>query len=204
MAYVVDTSFDQKYYRKLATDENWDALAAFNRQHNSSGMNTGIEIPPDLVPRHFRLISKRPPKNGFFSCVVGTAVDDRFVASVEGIEPGAHRFLPIEIRTTEGTLLPRPHFLMNCCTQVDAVDPARSKVKIKRHPLEPEKYPDIWYYSPIIGTFAEVTLYPDRIKGRAMWFDERLKRLIYADALMAALTAAGIDGFDLSAHIAEA
>ena len=203
MAYIVQTSFEPQYYVHVEELDDDSALRAFNKPKSSMGMQAGIPIPPEIVPRHYLVTDKQMPVHGFFGCRNGTAVDDRTVAAVEAIEPGVHRFHPIEVTMKgDGRPLPRPQFLLNCCTSIDAVDPDHSRVKIKRV-LPEETHPDLWYYARQMGGPLQLAVHRDRIAGRAMWWDNRFNRLFFSDALVAALQAAGVEGFPLSPHVAE-
>ena len=91
---------------------------------------------------------------------------------------------------------------MNCCTSIEAIDPAHSKVKIKRV-LPEEIHPDVWRYERQMGGPLQMAVYRDMAAGRAMWWDNRFNRLFFSDALVEALQASGVEGFDLSPHVAE-
>jgi hypothetical protein len=209
VAYIFQTSFEPQYYVHVEELDDDSALRAFNKPKSSMGMQAGIPIPPEIVPRRYVVTDKQVPVHGFFGCRNGTAVDDRMVAAVEAIEPGVHRFHPVEITMkADGRPLPRPQFLLNCCTSIDAVDPEHSRVKIKRV-LPEETHPDLWYYALLGGSPSQpagpmkLAVYRDRVAGRAMWWDNRFDSLFFSDALVAALQAAGVEGFDLSPHVAE-
>ncbi|WP_333815983.1 imm11 family protein [Tabrizicola sp.] len=166
-------------------------------------MIAGIPLPPEIVPRRYVVTDEKMPLHGFVNCVNGIAVDDRAVSAVEALEPGVHRFHPIEITMkADGKPLPRPQLLLNCCTSVDAIDPANSMIKIKR-PLPEETHPDLWYYERKMGGPLQLSVHRERITGRAMWWDNRFKRLFFSDALVAALHMAGVEGVELSPHVAE-
>ncbi|MFZ1469893.1 MAG: DUF1629 domain-containing protein [Paracoccaceae bacterium] len=203
MAYIPDKSFDHKYWANVECLDDDTALRAFNDLQSTMGMKAGIPVPPEIVPRRYVVTDAKMPVHGFFSCVNGIAVDDRMVTAVEALEPGVHRFHPVEITMqADGKPLPRPQFLLNCCTSVDAIDPANSMIKIKRV-LPEETHPDLWYYARKMGGPLRLSVHRDRIAGRAMWWDNRLKRLFFSDALVAALQASGVEGIELSPHVAE-
>lgn len=203
MAYIVDQSYEKNHFVHVESLDDGAAWLAFNKPKDTRGMAAGIPVPSEIVPRRYRVKDKQVPVHGFFSCMYGTAVDDRMVAAVEAIEPGVHRFHPVEITMkADGRPLPRPQFLLNCCTSVDAVDPEHSRVKIKRV-LPEETHPDLWYYARQMGGPLQLAVYRDRVAGRAMWWDNRFDSLFFSDALIAALQAAGVEGMKLSPHVAE-
>lgn len=203
MAYIVETSFKPHHYVHVEDLDDITAWRAFNKVKDTKGMAAGIAVPPEVVPRRYAVTDKTVPVHGFFGCLHGIAVDDRTVAAVESIEPGIHRFHPVEITMkADGSPLPRPQFLLNCCTSIEAVDPERSKVKIKRV-LPEETHPDNWWYERQMGGPLQLAVYRDKIVGRAIWWDNRFKSLFFSDALVEALQAAGVEGFDLSPHVAE-
>jgi hypothetical protein len=203
MPYVAENSLGHRYWANIECLDDDSALRAFNSARNTRGMIAGIPVPPEIVPRRYVVMDKKIPIHGFVNCVNGIAVDDRVVAAVEAIEPGVHRFHPIEITMkADGKPLPRPQFLLNCCTSVDAIDPANSMIKIKRV-LPEETHPDLWYYAQKMGGPLQLSVHRDRIAGRAMWWDNRFNHLFFSDALVAALQAAGVEGIELSPHVAE-
>ncbi|WP_333816688.1 imm11 family protein [Tabrizicola sp.] len=172
-------------------------------------MKAGIPIPAEIVPRHHVVTDKRMPVHGFVNCGNGVAVDDRMVSAVEALEPGVHRFHPVEITMkADGKLLPRPQFPLNCCTSVDAIDPENSRIAVRRV-LPEETHPDLWHYTIPGGSPSQpagpmrLAVHRDRIAGRAMWWDNRFNRMFFSDALVAALQTAGVEGIDLSPHVAE-
>ena len=187
MAYIPEKSFEEKYWTNVECLDDDTALRAFNDLKSTMGMKAGIAVPSEIVPRRYIVTDAKVPDHGFFSCVNGTAVDDRMVSAVEALEPGVHRFHPVEITMkATGKPLPRMQFLLNCCTSVDAIDPANSMVKIKRV-LPEETHPDLWYYTRKMGGPLQLSVHHDRIAGRAMWWDNRFNSLFFSDALVAAL-----------------
>jgi hypothetical protein len=209
MAYIPEKSFDHKYWANVECLDDDTALRAFNYLKSRMGMKAKIPVPPEIVPRRYVVTDEKMPVHGFFSCVNGTAVDDRMVTAVGALEPGVHRFHPIEVTMkADGKPLLRPQFLLNCCTSVDAVDPQNSRVAVRRV-LPEETHPDLWYYTISGGSPSQpagpmrLSVHRDRIAGRAMWWDNRFKELFFSDALVAALQAAGVEGIELSPHVAE-
>ena len=203
MAYIVQSSLKHNYFVHVEDLDDITAWRAFSKLKDTRGMAAGIAVPPEVVPRRYAVTDKAVPVHGFFSCLHGKAIDDRTVAAVEAIEPGVHRFHPVEITMkADGRPLPRPQFLLNCCTSIEAIDPAHSKVKIKRV-LPEETHPDLWYYARQMGGPLQLAVFRDKVAGRAMWWDNRFDSLFFSDALVAALQAAGVEGFDLSPHVAE-
>lgn len=200
MAFVVGASAAHKYFVDVDVVDDPAAFDAFDGEHRTRGMAAGIEVPADIIPRNFIINGKRKPKHGFFSAVIGKAVDDRVKDAIEAREPGVHRFHPVNITMKSGEPLDRPHFLLNCCEQLDAIAPEHSEVKLKNP--HPDIRPDLWYYTPL-GTLEGLAVYKDRVKGRAMWWDNRLHKLFFSDDLSEALEKAGVEGFKQSPHVVE-
>jgi hypothetical protein len=193
MAYFLEKILGDGLAPRMEMLDDPTAFDAFSRQHTSHGMKAGIPFPPEIVPHRFQTEGNRAPVHSFFSCVVGTAVDDRFVAAVEALSPGVHQFIPVEITTKDGRALARPHFLLNCCTRIESIDPARSYGKIKGE-TDDEGNPSPHWYFNCNGSRKNQTVFKDRIAGHAMWWDIRASRLFVSDDLWAALNAAGISG----------
>lgn len=209
MAYVASESTDHRFWSNVETLDDTTVWRDFEGRHNTKGMIAGVPVPFEVVPRRYVVTDKKMPVHGFFACRTGIAVDDRVVSAVEALEPAVHRFHPVEISMkATGKPLPRPQFLLNCCTSVDAVDPANSRIEITRV-LPEETHPDLWYYTIPGGSPSQpagpmrVAVHRDRIAGRAMWWDNRFNRLFFSDALVAALQAAGVEGIELSPPVAE-
>ena len=203
MAYVASESTDHRFWANVESLDDSTVWRDYEGRHNTKGMIAGVPVPFEVVPRRYVVTTKKMPVHGFFACRHGIAVDDRTVSAVEALEPGVHRFHPIEVTMkSDGKPLPRPQFLLNCCTSLDAVDPANSRIEITRV-LPEETHPDLWYYTRKMGGPLQLSVHRDRIAGRAMWWDNRFKRLFFSDALVAALQAAGVEGIELSPHVAE-
>lgn len=209
MPYVAENALGHRYWANVGCLDDDTALRAFNDVQSTMGIFAGIPVPPEIVPRRYVVTDNKMPVHGFVNCLNGIAVDDRVVAAVEALEPGVHPFHPIDVTMkADGRPLPRPQFLLNCCTSVDAVDPANSRIENTRV-LPEETHPDLWYYTIPGGSPSQppgpmrLSVHRDRIAGRAMWWDDRFKRLFFSDALVSALQAAGVEGIELSPHVAE-
>jgi hypothetical protein len=95
--------------------------------------------------------------------------------------------------------------LMNVTTQIDAICLERSTMYERgqdKPVLTPDKY--ITGYSQYVARsekrgdtyFTEMTIYKDRIQGRALWFDHRYsERLFCSDEMMARMRDIGIEGY---------
>ena len=97
MASIVQSSLKHEYYVHVKDLDDITAWRAFSKLKDSRGIAAGITVPPAVVPRRYAMTDKKVPLHGFFGCLHGIAVDDRTVAAVEAIEPGVHRFHPVEI-----------------------------------------------------------------------------------------------------------
>lgn len=197
MARIILDSYEISIRVECRDDVNifrsW-AESEFQQLRLIQAMQGGYPVPPEVIPRRYVVHGKAIPRHGFFSCVIATAVDDRFVQIIEDREPGVHRFHPIDIAMADGRPLDRPHFLLNCCTRVEALDPERSNVR--KDGLRPDgSWGPFWWYHPISGLFKNLCVHKGLIEGRAMWHDIRLQKLFVSDEVFEALISAGVKGF---------
>lgn len=204
MPYKIEAQLETGHTVRFEVLDDDGPYDAYRRKLDTiDGLNRGLRMPPELVPRRFRITQETMPTHGFFPSRYTYIVDQRFVDAIERREPGAHRFFEIDIRMADGRPLERPHYLLNCLSLVDACDVKRSDVKIKGvmeyrgghkviSPNDREKA--IVYHYVAKASLIGLYLLAERIAGHAMWWDYNLRALFVSDAVWDEITAAGVEG----------
>lgn len=162
----------------------------------------GFDVPSELVPKSGVFVKGAKKYAGWASSGEGAClVDDRVKELIENIEPGVHRFHPFALRLPDGTPMRGPHYLLNCCTRVDAVDPERSEVTRRGEDgINPKNgRPKYWGYDLITLQQPKMKLVLRRevVEGRAMWFDHRLGALFFADPIVQGMRSQDVKGFKI-------
>lgn len=214
MAWVVQTQVETKFDIKVkCLDDKAELTRYVNEENQRRGLSECADPPLEIVPRNFVIEQERLPDWGFFGAVFAKAVDDRFRDVIEELEPSVHRFIPITVRMKDGRELERPHFLLNCRTMIDAVNPEKSDIKIMGRRTVNDIRPEVisleerdemigWSYD-FRGTHKGLVLEKEQISGRALWWDYKIKRLLMSDAAFERVNSLGVEGFRENPHIAE-
>jgi hypothetical protein len=216
MAYIISNSSESRYADNHAVPiDGYEPLKQFLRfQSSFSKLNCGRRLPDDkvaLVPRHYKIRAgtRFYDWNDF---AAGKGVSQRFMELVESIEPHVHQFFPAELFLSDGvTPYGEPFWIMNVTTRVDAICLERSTM-YERGKDEPELTPDQYFtgYSQYVVRAEEtdgririqVSVYKDRIQGRALWCDYRFGASIFcSDEMMARMREIGIEGYDIHSEI---
>lgn len=216
MAYVVGSSYENKHVTDIEVLDEPELFVRFLIDRDVVSTFQGVEVPVDLLPTRFSVKGKKSPDFGFLTTGSGYLVDDRVRDAAEALEPGVHRFHPVDIKMEDGRPLARPHFLLNCCVRLDAIDPDNSLVTMlvppgpddpgigrvtvhKPFPPEPE---EPWVYETL-GTKRGLSVVKKKIAGHAIWWDWRCQRLFMSDTMVEAMQMAGVEGMGLSPHVEE-
>ncbi|MEL6478909.1 MAG: DUF1629 domain-containing protein [Pseudomonadota bacterium] len=132
---------------------------------------------------------------------LGPIVSAAFRDCVEAIEPGVHRFLPVEIFKTDKTPHEQsPFFYFDIRNFLDAIDPSTGAVEtIGRDSFDnPHRT-----WSIVSNRHSDLAVKKERVDGKAAWIDLRLPRTFFSDALIEQLEAVGLEGHRLQDKFAE-
>jgi hypothetical protein len=135
--------------------------------------------------------------------VGGPAVSRRFKDAVEAIEPGVHQFFQVELLHKDGRPYGEPLYYWNITQAIDAIRPDLGGVHEMGDPNHPGTHG--WVISSGVSDRDRTKLAVDAatIAGRAAWLDVRYRAAFISDALIAALNAAGMEGWELTTEWAE-
>jgi hypothetical protein len=134
----------------------------------------------------------------------GPAVSQRFKDAVEAIEPRVHQFFPVELLHKDGRPYGEPLYYWNITQAIDAIRPDLGGVYERGDPNHPGTHS--WVISSGVSDRDRTKLAVDAatIAGRAAWRDVRMvSRTFVSDALIGALRAEGMEGWELTTEWAE-
>lgn len=209
MAYCVDHAYRMPYHGfRVEVLNDYAEMRDYWYNHGVRSLYAGVAVPSDLIPTEYEVQGKRVPKHGFITGPTGFLVDDRVKDIAERLEPGVHRFHPVNIRMKDGQPLARPQYLLNCCVRLNALDVENSDVEmaipdpespIGKRKFIPKPFPETpeepWEYIER-GSREGLAFHKDKIKPHAMWSEERLPMLFMSTEMVGGLRDAGVDGFD--------
>jgi hypothetical protein len=89
------------------------------------------------------------------------AVSETIRQFIEFLEPGVHQFIPVQITLSNGDAPHEPHYLVNICNRVAAVDGERTR-------MSRASYGTAFLAS---GARDIIVLHEDRVAGMALWID---------------------------------
>jgi hypothetical protein len=117
-------------------------------------------------------------------------VADALKAIIDRLEPGIHQFRPILFSDAKGNTVSDAYHVMVIRQHLDALDPEASTAGSLRKS-------EAGHYrasQPNAAVYAGIALTADRIAGKHLWQDQRLKdpEIFFSDALRAAIQAADL------------
>lgn len=154
-------------------------------------LTSGIPFPvPDFVPK-LRLQKHLKGKADFIQGGGYLTISDRVVEAIEDLEPGVHRYWPVDIFNKDGSLAGRWWFL-NICNRLDTLDQEKSKVRQVNSPSKP-LVPDFIVLTkdqPHPNGPELLVCRQEVVKNHAIWCEYRLQNSTFiSDALKERLDA---------------
>lgn len=174
-------------FRKLDHDDPMFSI-------HGVGPGTGHRFPLHDWPTFHGQITAIPAQlDDVFKSRIATLVTEAVRDKIEALEPGVHRFFPVELTMPDGTPTAQRYYGLNICVRLDAVDPDKS-TGVRRYHVLPAKLPKVWDYS-FGGDKIEVAVRKSVIAGHAIWYDYRLCKAMVSDELADWFEAEGIKGW---------
>ncbi|MEO8373953.1 MAG: DUF1629 domain-containing protein [Sphingomonas bacterium] len=124
---------------------------------------------------------------------IGNGMSERVVDLIESIEPGVHRYLPIEVYNADGAFRER-RWHLNICNRLDTLAPKHSNIVVSKTG------------SYLIGNGAfQVSAWKHKIAGHAVWVEYLMGAgyCLISDEFYEAIRRHDLHGWDFRRHIAE-
>ena len=155
-------------------------------------LTSGIPFPvPDSVHK-LHLQKKLSGPADFIQGGISWTISDRVVEAIEELEPGVHRYWPVDVFNKDGSLAGRWWFL-NICNRLDALDLEKSKVKGKLKEPDGFLVPDFIFSlndEPLPNGPELLICRREAVKNYAIWCEYRLRNSLFiSDALKERLDA---------------
>lgn len=149
----------------------------------------GEAVDPAELPRALRLTRVWEPLVDILR-LWAYVVPERVRAIIEGLEPGVHQFIPVELRRSDGAPTNGPHYWLNILQQLDFVDPDQSWLSWHQDSH------GRWFGTYGLGDDWLVAR-EEAIAGRHLWCSRgnRPEGFFASDALKQALEAEGVTGW---------
>jgi len=153
------------------------------------------------IPKKAFMNKSKKTFSAFSSIRFFISYTEEFKEKIEELEPGVHQFFPIEIYRKDGSLLERPVYLMNICTQLDSLMVEKSE-KLQRITMPPNVVdPELYTIIPNIST---IVLNGDIIKGHHIWMEKHISgmnRYFYSDKLVAFVKKQKLHGMEVATKV---
>ena len=214
MAYLVNSSLEDKYVanRALLLGDIEPLQAFLQKQSSLAQFSSGRRIPGELVPTRARIQKMGARFYDYNNFQIAAGVSLRFKDLVESIEPGVHQFFPIELlRQDSVTPYGEPFWLLNVTTRVDAISLVNSAMYQRGEdgqfgPIDPDgRFTGYAHYvlkSPPPPAKCRITVFKDRISGRALWYDFRyITSQFCSEAMMAGIRELEIEGLTIGSVV---
>ena len=204
MAYIVNANLEDKYAdTQVEFTASTKPVLSFIEDHRKppgalTGWLTGTFIPPELMPRHARIIRGQALYDYLTIRGGATLVSTRFRQCVEELDPGRHQFFPLDIVDQRGESLPDAYFVFNVVGSVDTIIAERSNFTA----LGKGKS-RAWIYQRAYGPW-KCALNKAELGDRACRTDVRYgRRWFFSDKLVARLKQERIEGIDYDLYCEE-
>lgn len=215
MAWQIDTTNENEFRPRMELHPDdealyWQMVDDVKRARGLWGI-TNIGIPFGFVfplpdhPLRLRVISDHRNLPTFLSARIGWAIPQKVIDAIEALEPGVHRYWPVEITMKDGSKA-EPRWLLNICNRLETISPEHSDVTVVGG--KPERAS----YVPNFSTLTVkhngdgpkyVTCRKDRIGTHAAWYEFRYGEIFFSNALMNSLRQIGTDGLEFWLETAE-
>ena len=211
MAYAIRQSSKNKYRKSIElTSESYHKWHDFrkmvlenvydNKLIDPPILTMGLRYPePDFIPE-IDCEFTAEEFGHFMPSIPGIAITQSVIDIIEDIEPGVHQYFPIKFILRSGERQPQPYFLLNTCTYIQTFDLENPKFDVselneERHEHYPHhKYTVIeseLFKSGNLDKPPILTLFKDKIRGRALWGEYGYDRTIYSQEMVERVNAMG-------------
>jgi len=153
-------------------------------------LSRGFPIDVTSGPKWLRLRRSRPITH-FFLSRYGLLISETAKGFIESLEPGLHRFLPVEVLRPNRERL-ATHYYLNICQRLDAIDPVASGAESRR-------FPDGQLMRYRVENRHDLVLRSQAIQGKHLWFDMYFDTLDYP--FVSAAFAAGFKRLKLNQRV---
>ena len=144
---------------------------------NEISLRTGFAFPvPDMVHKLY-LKKKLKGEADFIQGGGYWTISDRVVDAIEELEPGVHRYWPVDVFNKDGSLAGRWWFL-NICNRLDTLDLEKSKIKGKLKEPDGFLVPDFIVLTkdqPDPNGPELLVCRREALKNHALWCEYRLQ-----------------------------
>lgn len=142
MAWKISTTNENKYRPGLELHPEDDASyraekkavtkaieAELGQVVSYTGILNGLAYPLPDHPFRFQVDSNHKVLPNFLSARISWAIPQNVVDAIEALEPGVHRYWPVDITMKDGSKA-EPRWLLNICTRLDTISVERSNVVV--------------------------------------------------------------------------
>jgi len=163
----------------------------------SSRVSPDMGIPfPDLeAPIRIQVTKLFAPLTDFVATFAGSAINKRVRDAIEVIEPGVHRYLPVEFTMPDGSPADS-YWILNIATRINsvAIDQSTGIEDVELYPNHLPGYRE--FRGDLLRSRTILTLRSDVIRGRAIWWEAKLRRTIISNSFNEFIVENKVRGFE--------
>lgn len=194
---------DERYNtmrKQVQKDQNLWGVSEF-------GMMRGFRYPLPVHPIRMNLRTEARSLPKLFGARLSWAVSQELIGIIEDLEPGVHRYWPIELFQPDGALT-EPRWLVNICNRLDTIAVAQSDVVLLKTPkgtptqIAPR-------FTPLVvsreGSGPQhLVMSKEKISSHCLWCEPLYGNHIFiSDQLADAFRANGVDGLQFEMETGE-
>lgn len=137
MAWRISTTMHDEFRPSVTLHPDDEALydrmiEDVKREQNLYGltaiaMNAGFKFPQPDHPFRLQITSDHETLPPFLAARISWAVPQSVIDAIESLEPGVHRYWPVDITMKDGSKA-EPRWLLNICNRLDTISREHSNV----------------------------------------------------------------------------
>jgi hypothetical protein len=160
------------YYDRLDRGEGPAQDDPYRVRTERFRLSEGFAVPFLTPPLRIRLKSAGKRLPDVMPTAAGSAITQKVIDLIEDIEPGVHRYHPIEVMTKDGAPVAEARFLLNMCSRLDTIYVEKSNVFYARDV-------DMYLYG---NGHRSIFVHKERVAGHAIWHEYKAARDFVSDA----------------------
>jgi len=199
-----------KYTKVVSLDERFDKNFRLKKEYNQPTKNEDGEATVDrdrILPNHIQWKDSAGRMAPDFDKTPAINVSEKAKAIIDGVEPGVHRFSPVEYLYSKGATENR--FWLHVENKIDSVDGERSNMFLYLGGWYPAR--DVVRFDIPLPAHINTNMQSRLIFSREatapyhMWWDQHLGRsaIFISDVLGGRFKADGITGLRLDESVVE-
>jgi hypothetical protein len=181
------------YYDRLDRGEGPAQDDPYRVRTERFRLSEGFAVPFLIPPLRIRLKSAGKRLPDVMPTAAGSAITQKVIDLIEDIEPGVHRYHPIEVMTKDGAPVAEARFLLNICSRLDTIYVEKSDVFYRQDI-------DVILYG---NGPRSVFVHKEKVASHAIWVEYKIGDGFMSDAFANGFRARKMRGFQFPHYYPE-